>query len=175
MIRHQGPPKAQSINIGPSRQKSYVTPVTAMVSESPKCPRLAQSGHLRRRRDPVKFSAMARALIDPGNSFWRNAAGVVAAAILIPIAIVAKLISIPFERPAKRTAEEVAQYLRSFLDDSGGKWDWDDFISIPLADPNLESIRQRASSVELPVTDEGRLTLQALLREAEAASKNRQA
>lgn len=115
---------------------------------------------------------MARALIDPENSFWRNAAGAVAAAILIPIAIVVKLISMPFERPAKRKAEEVAQYLRGFLNNSGGEWDWDDFTSVPLANPTLESIRQRAASVELPVTDEGRRTLVALLAEAEAASES---
>lgn len=119
-----------------------------------------------------KFASMARALIDPENSFWRNAAGAVAAAILIPIAIVVKLISMPFERPAKRKAEEVAQYLRGFLNNSGGEWDWDDFTSVPLANPTLESIRQRAASVELPVTDEGRRTLVALLAEAEAASES---
>jgi hypothetical protein len=129
---------------------------------------VARSGHLRRRRDPAKFAGMARALIDPENSFLRNAAGVVAAAILIPIAVVVKLISTPFERPAKRTAEEVAQYLRGFLNDSGDEWDWDDFTSVPLSDPNLESIRRRAASVELPVTEEGRRTLVALLGEAEA-------
>jgi hypothetical protein len=116
---------------------------------------------------------MGRALIDPENSHLRNAAGVVAAAVLIPLAIIVKLISMPFERPHKRTAEEVAQYLRGFLDDSGGEWDWDDFTSIPLADPSLESIRQRAASVELPVTEEGRRTLVALLSEAEAASESR--
>lgn len=116
---------------------------------------------------------MGRALIDPENSLLRNAAGVVAAAVLIPIAIVVKLISMPFERPHKRTAEEVARYLRGFLDDSGGEWAWDNFTSIPLADPSLESIRQRAASVELPVTEEGRRTLLALLGEAEAASESR--
>ncbi|MBX3429516.1 MAG: hypothetical protein KF779_08050 [Hyphomonadaceae bacterium] len=118
---------------------------------------------------------MGRALIDPENSFWRNAAGVVAAAILIPIAMVVKLISMPFEKPAKRTAEEVAQYLRGFLYESGGEWDWDDFTSVPLADPSLESIRQRAASVELPITEQGRRTLVALLGEAEAASASRRA
>jgi hypothetical protein len=110
---------------------------------------------------------MGRSLIDPGNSLWRNMVGVVAAAILIPIALVVKLISLPFERPHKRTAGEVARYLRCFLDDSGGEWDWDDFTSISLADPSLESIRQRAASVELPVSEEGRRALLALLSEAE--------
>ena len=118
---------------------------------------------------------MARALIDPENSFWRNAGGVVATAVLIPIAIVVKLISMPFERPAKRTAEQVAHYLRNFLNDTGGEWDWDDFTSVALSDPSLESIRQRAASVELPVTEEGRRILVALLWEAEAASDSQRA
>jgi hypothetical protein len=118
---------------------------------------------------------MGRALIDPDNSFWRNAAGVVAAAILIPVALVLKLISTPFEQPAKRTAAEVARYLRSFLDNSADERDWDNFTSIPLADPTLESIRQRADGIELPLTEEGRRTLAALLAEAEAASENRAA
>lgn len=84
------------------------------------------------------------------------------------MAIVVKLISMPFERPHKRTPEEVGQILRGFLDGSGGEWDWDDFISIPLADPSLESIRQRAANVELPVSAEGRRTLLSLLVELEA-------
>jgi len=111
---------------------------------------------------------MGRALIDPENSLWRNAVGVVAAAILIPIAIVVKLVTMPFARPRKRSSKEVTRYLRAFLDASGGEWDWDDFTSIPLADPTLESIRQRAASVELPISEEGRRTLRALLAEAEA-------
>lgn len=115
---------------------------------------------------------MRRALIDPENSLWRNAVGVVAAAVLIPVAIVVKLVTMPFERPHKRTAEEVARYLRSFLEDSGGEWDWEDFTSIPLADPGLESIRQRAASVALPITEEGRGTLLALLAEAEGKASD---
>ncbi|WP_291193664.1 hypothetical protein [Hyphomonas sp.] len=118
---------------------------------------------------------MTRTWINPENSFWRNAAGVVAAAIIIPIATVVKLISMPFERPVKRTAAEVAQYLRGVINDSDGNWDWDEFTSVPLSDPSLESIRQRAASVEMPVTEEGRRTLVALLREAEVASKIRRA
>ena len=118
---------------------------------------------------------MGRALIDPENSFLRNAAGVVATGIIIPIVALLKLISMPFERPVRRTAEEVAQYLSEFLNDSGGEFDWDDFTSIPLSDPDLESIRQRAASLELPVTDEGRRTLIELLDEAETASDTQRA
>ncbi len=118
---------------------------------------------------------MGRALIDPENSFWRNTAGVVAAAILIPIGILVKLISMPFERPAKRTAEEVAQYLRAFVDDSGSEREWDCFTSIPIANPSLESIRQRAAGVKWPVTEAGRRTLIGLLGEAEGAGESRPA
>jgi hypothetical protein len=118
---------------------------------------------------------MRRALIDPENSFWRNAVGVVAVAVLIPTAFVVKLITMPFERPHKRTAEEVARYLRDFLEDSGGEWDWDDFTSISLADPGLESIRQRAASIALPISHEGRHALLALLAEAEAHAKGESA
>lgn len=32
--------------------------------------------------------------------------------------------------------------IRNFLDGTGGKWDWDDFISIPLGYPGLESLQQ---------------------------------
>ena len=41
------------------------------------------------------------------------------------------------------TAAEVRQILVSFLDGSGGEWDWDDFMSVPIADPTLDSIRER--------------------------------
>ena len=39
------------------------------------------------------------------------------------------------------TRQQVAKVLDDFLDGTGGKWDWDDFTSVPLADPELEAIR----------------------------------
>ena len=41
----------------------------------------------------------------------------------------------------KRTREEVANTIEDFITGSGGPWDWDDFISIKLKDPELEKIR----------------------------------
>lgn len=111
---------------------------------------------------------MRRALIDPRNSLWRNALGVVAAIILIPLVIIVKLITMPFERPHTWPPEKVAAYIRDFLAGTGSEWDWDDFISASLADPDLEKICQRAARVELPLSDKGRATLSALLAEAEA-------
>ena len=111
---------------------------------------------------------MSRSLISPENSIWRNALGVLAAAILIPLAILLKLVTMPFERPITRTPTEVARYLRDFIDGSGGEWDFDDFTSIPIADARLDSIRERASRFNGPMSDEGMAELRALLREAEA-------
>jgi hypothetical protein len=31
--------------------------------------------------------------------------------------------------------------IRDFLEGTGGKWDWDDFISIPLGFPDLEELQ----------------------------------
>ena len=32
--------------------------------------------------------------------------------------------------------------MRDFLEGTGGKWDWDDFISLPLGYPDLEEIQR---------------------------------
>ncbi len=89
------------------------------------------------------------------------------AIVAIPFAAIAALVCAIFGLKEKRTAEEVATYLREFIEDSDGAWDWDDFTSVPIADPQLEDIRSRAADVQLPVTDEGDVTLRMLLVEAE--------
>ena len=67
---------------------------------------------------------------------------------------------------ARRTAAEVARYLREFIDGVGGEWDWDDFESVPIADAVLDDIRQRAADAAPPNPDMQRL--RQLLAEAEA-------
>ena len=106
---------------------------------------------------------MRRSLIAPENTVWQNAWGVLAAAIIIPLAVLLKLVMLPFERPMKRTPDEVADYLRDFIGGTGDEWDWDDFVSIRIADPRLDSIRLRAS--KFPDVRKDELTM--LLREAE--------
>jgi len=46
-----------------------------------------------------------------------------------------------FAMAIKRTREEVARIIGQFLDGSGGKWDWDNFCSIEIDDPELDDIR----------------------------------
>jgi len=110
---------------------------------------------------------MRRALISPENSLLRNVAGLLLAVPLFMFAIIAKILLIPFERPQKVSAIQVALYLQEFIEGFGADWDWDDFTSVPIADPQLESIRARASQVNLPVDDAGLATLGALLSEVE--------
>ncbi len=54
--------------------------------------------------------------------------------------------------PAKRTPQEVAALISGFLDGTN-EWAWDDFESVPLADPYLEAIRQRAIPMGPPDAD----------------------
>ncbi len=52
---------------------------------------------------------------------------------------------------------EVANIIEAFLDGQGEHWDWDDFISVKLPDPELEKIRLLCSSLpeSYPPTQHG--------------------
>jgi len=41
----------------------------------------------------------------------------------------------------RRSRAEVAEIIEQFLDGTGGRWDWDDFCSIRIKDPELDAIR----------------------------------
>jgi hypothetical protein len=57
----------------------------------------------------------------------------------------------------KSTREEVAKTLEDFVEGRGGKWDWDDFLSLPIEDPQLDQIRGRCDGLsnEFPATTKG--------------------
>jgi hypothetical protein len=40
----------------------------------------------------------------------------------------------------------VADIIERFLDGTGGRWDWDDFVSIAVDEPELEEVRQRCEA-----------------------------
>lgn len=57
-----------------------------------------------------------------------------------------------FRQKAKgveRTPAQVAKFLKDFLDSAGPKWEWDDFLATPIADPELEKIRERCRHLDL--------------------------
>jgi hypothetical protein len=75
---------------------------------------------------------------------------------------------LPFAKPFNRSADDVARYLRDFLEGTGDGRDWDDFINIPMADPQLDDIRKTAAALNLPMGAYETALLKALIAEAEA-------
>jgi hypothetical protein len=90
------------------------------------------------------------------------------AILLAPLVLLLAPIAAFASKRKKRTPAEVAGFIRDFIESNGGEWDWDDFTSVKLADPKLETIRLEADLVDLPVTEAGREQLKALLVRAEA-------
>jgi len=72
------------------------------------------------------------------------------------------ILAIPFSKPIDRSAQAVLEIIEDFINDEGGPYDWDDFISIKISDPQLENIRKQAANIHLPLTEEGCETLKYL-------------
>lgn len=53
------------------------------------------------------------------------------------------------EGAVERTPEQVAKFLEDFLNHTGPKWEWDDFLATPIADEALDRIRQRCQKLDL--------------------------
>lgn len=72
-------------------------------------------------------------------------------------------------RPLRRTKKDVERTLEDFLKGQGGPYDWDDFLTFPIADPRLELVRVRCAAVDW-MTGEGRgeIRRQLELRRGEA-------
>lgn len=90
-------------------------------------------------------------------------AAVLLAPLALPIALLGRVIT--GNRTRDRTPAEVAGFIRDFLDGTGGDWDWDEFESVPISDPSLDSIRRRAAMAGPPNPDVAALRL--LVSEAE--------
>lgn len=93
---------------------------------------------------------------------WR---AVLLAPLAVPLALLAGVW--PGNKTVDRSADEVAGFLRDFLHNSGGQWDWDEFESVPITDPELEQIRLRATT---PGAD-----LHQVLEQAERLAETRSA
>jgi len=49
----------------------------------------------------------------------------------------------------ERTPAQVAKFMEDFLSGGGPKWEWDDFLSTPVADAELEKMRERCRHLDL--------------------------
>jgi hypothetical protein len=72
---------------------------------------------------------------------WR---AVILSPLLLPFALLASLLL--GKKTVDRSADDVAGFLRDFIEGTGGEWDWDEFESVPITDPELEGIRLRATT-----------------------------
>lgn len=61
-------------------------------------------------------------------------------------------------RPRRLGKDAVIEMLENFLEDNGGPYDWDDFLSLPIADPDLEAVRRRCNDIDWK-TDAGAAAL----------------
>ncbi len=104
---------------------------------------------------------------------WLHISGwpaILLAPLVIPIILLIVLAERLFglKTSADLTPRDVEAYLRDFLEGTGGDCDWDDFTSVKITDPSLDAIREEAAWVDLPLTDEGRATLNGLLEQVRA-------
>jgi hypothetical protein len=45
------------------------------------------------------------------------------------------------------TKNEMANVIEAFINGQSGEWDWDEFISLKLSDPDLDAVRKLCSSL----------------------------
>ena len=139
----------------------------------------AQALGFRRTRDAAFYGMSGRTtsftpifLFAASAVVWAYAGASTAPAILafftIPLIGIYQAATARYPVDHQHEALVVAQTIREFLDGSGGEWDWDDFLSWPLRNAELEDIRRKAATIELPAGDDGRAALEAL---AEAAGQ----
>ena len=89
---------------------------------------------------------------------WGNRHPVLFFLLVLPFLTVVALIAKLFSRPVVRSASEVASIIEAFLNDTGGSYDWDDFVcGGRIADSDLEAIRARCASIpdEFPPVHSG--------------------
>jgi hypothetical protein len=93
---------------------------------------------------------------------WGNRHPILFSLVVLPLLTIVALIAKPFvllfSKPVVRSPSEVASIIESFLNDTGGPYDWDDFVcGGNVANPELEAIRARCASLpdEFPPTSSG--------------------
>ena len=99
---------------------------------------------------------------------WLAAVGGCGALCAVAVAAF-KLMTVISRRRHQLTDSEVAQAIEVFLSQAGQPWDWDEFLTRPIADPELDQVRVRCarSPVEFPTDRKGEYCSDAGYRELE--------
>ena len=92
-----------------------------------------------------------------------NIAGVIALIALVAIAFFRLANWWTRRHPRKLDKQDVAKAIENFLGNSGEAYDWDDFLTFPIADPELDAIRKRCDKIDWK-TDSGREQLREELK-----------
>jgi len=69
---------------------------------------------------------------------------VVAGVVTLPLLMAV----LPQGKPYNLTREDVANEIEAFLHGTGGAFDWDDFCTFTIADPELDKIRARCAQLD---------------------------
>ncbi len=91
---------------------------------------------------------------------------VLLAPIAVPVVLLGLLLTVlRRKRTADLTAADVESYLEDFAEGRGADFDWDDFTTIPITDPALDAVCQRAEMIPLPRTEGSRTEALRFLQE----------
>ena len=68
--------------------------------------------------------------------------------VIFGILIFFKFLNWLSKKTNKLTKDEVADTIEHLINRIDKKYEWDDFVSVPIADPYLDKIRERCSRIE---------------------------
>ena len=68
--------------------------------------------------------------------------------LFLLLALIVKVVTAPFDKPIRRTPEDVAGILERRLSPSPDWQEWDDFTCVHIADPSLDALRAECVAIE---------------------------
>lgn len=85
--------------------------------------------------------------------------------IVLVIAVASVLFLLTRSRARRAlNRRDAIKIIEDFLSDTGGPYDWDDFLALPICDPALEHVRKLCLSVDWTTT-EGKQTIRQILHD----------
>jgi hypothetical protein len=74
---------------------------------------------------------------------------------ILGLAVVAAVGVYAFKRSVDSAPQpsrsDVVRIISDFVDGKSGEWDWDDFTSCPLKDPELDKVRRECTGLETDI------------------------